>query len=319
MNICWITRAAIVEREGRPYSGHAAVRMRALMPADELRRRGHQTRVLQLPDDFGAALPVSCEVAVLDQLLPVGTETVDAAGVRMLALIAELQRDGAKVVADIHDDHFSVPGKSVYFRALVQAADAVTASTWPMAQVIAAHSGRPVHVIGDPYEGPRGQPQFAPVGGHRWLRGLRRAFGSAQARRLELAWFGHQSNLHTIYDLAQQLAPLGKRWPMRITLVCASGFGAEDFSEMFNHYHGRHCRIAFSPWSLETTWQALRDCDLAVIPSAVERQVKQVKSANRLIEILQAGKLPVAHPLPAYQPFAAYAWIGADIAAGIEW
>ena len=69
--------------------------------------------------------------------------------------------------------------------------------------------------------------------------------------RLKLAWFGHQSNLQTIYDLAGALASFAERRPLGVTLVSAPGFGASEFCETFNHYHGRRCRMAFLPWSLQ--------------------------------------------------------------------
>ena len=115
MNVCWITRAGIAEREGRPFSGHAAVRMRALMPADELRRAGHATCIVQLPEsggDVAVALPKGCEAAVIDQLVPIGGESVNEAGARMLALIERLQRLEIRCIADMHDHHFDTPGQA---------------------------------------------------------------------------------------------------------------------------------------------------------------------------------------------------------------
>ena len=77
--------------------------------------------------------------------------------------------------------------------------------------------------------------------------------------------------------------------------------------------------MKFAAWSPAATQQALRDCDLAVIPGDVTLRKTAVKSANRMAEILRAGRLAVAYPIPSYLEFAAHAWIGEDIIAGIEW
>jgi hypothetical protein len=44
-----------------------------------------------------------------------------------------------------------------------------------------------------------------------------------------------------------------------------------------------------------------------------------VKSPNRVTEVLRAGRLPIAYPIPAYIEFADYGWIGEDIVTGIVW
>jgi glycosyltransferase involved in cell wall biosynthesis len=63
----------------------------------------------------------------------------------------------------------------------------------------------------------------------------------------------------------------------------------------------------------------LRDCDLCVIPVDVANRAKSVKSANRLVEALRAGRFVVASPLPAYREFSESALVGEDIAQGIAW
>jgi hypothetical protein len=59
--------------------------------------------------------------------------------------------------------------------------------------------------------------------------------------------------------------------------------------------------------------------DMILIPSAYRDPVKQAKSPNRLVAGLHGGRFVVAHPLPAYAPYAAFAWIGEDLCQGIEW
>ena len=70
--------------------------------------------------------------------------------------------------------------------------------------------------------------------------------------------------------------------------------------------------------SLLTTFQ-LKQTTAASLPSDYRNPVKQAKSPNRLVAGLHAGRLVVAHPLPAYQPYAKFAWVGEDLRAGLEW
>jgi hypothetical protein len=320
MNVCWITRFPLSERDGKLYSEHAAIRLRIAIPVTELRALGHRVSVLQIGEnlrlpDFAAV--EANKLAVFDQLYPFGHEQLDVAGAPLLDMIGRCARAGIKTIADIHDDHFSLPGRMEYFRRLVQLADTTVVNTAGMQHVVAEHTSRPIAVIGDPYEGPHGEVSFMPAvrqGG--WWR---RLFARSSAPRLRLAWFGHQSNLAALYALMPELAKLGKRVPIGISIVTARNSGVEEWCEIFNHHHGRRCRAVFVPWSLESSWSVLRDCDLCVIPVDVATRAKSVKSANRLVEALRAGRFVVASPLPAYREFSESALVGEDIAQGIAW
>ena len=46
-------------------------------------------------------------------------------------------------------------------------------------------------------------------------------------------------------------------------------------------------------WSLDAQWRRLRACDAVIIPS-LQDSIKQVKSANRMVEALWAGRPAVA-------------------------
>jgi hypothetical protein len=73
------------------------------------------------------------------------------------------------------------------------------------------------------------------------------------------------------------------------------------------------------PWSLETQRGALHECQLVLIPSDPADAFKAGASANRIAEALNAGRFPVASPLPSYLPFSEAAWVGQDLVQGIEW
>ena len=70
------------------------------------------------------------------------------------------------------------------------------------------------------------------------------------------------------------------------------------------------------PWTPEAVWQALAECDICLLPT-LNGPGKSVRSANRLIEALRAGRCVVAGPHPAHEPFAEHAFIG-DLAQGLQ-
>jgi hypothetical protein len=323
MKVCWITRFPLGERDGKLYSVHAAVRLRTLIPIEAMRDNGVDASIVSMDaqwqlDDIAAV--ESCQFAVFDQLYPFGSEQLDLSGVAIFELIARLQRLGISTIADIHDNHFGLPGRAEYFRRLVQVVDAVVVNSPEMKRIVAGHTSRPIEVIGDPFEGPHGEPAFRPlVRATPLQRLLRRCFPWSNAPRLRLAWFGHPTNVGAIYALMPQLLVLARQIPIRLTLVSSADAGIEEWCEIFNLRHGRHCRMLFVPWSLQATWGVLRDCDVCVLPVDVASESKSAKSANRLVEVLRAGRFAVASPLAAYQELAASAQIDENIVRGIRW
>jgi hypothetical protein len=78
-------------------------------------------------------------------------------------------------------------------------------------------------------------------------------------------------------------------------------------------------RTRFVPWSLEAVDSALLACDLVLIPVELGNPRKLAKSPNRLTQALHGGRFAVASPLPAYQPYAEFCYLGADLCQGIRW
>lgn len=320
MKICWLVRVPVGEHAGLPYSPLAGVRMRVLMPVTELQRAGLDVHTAQLPDSGvpdAAALRMleACDAVFFGPILPAPGQSIDDSAAAVFKLVAHLQQRGVHTFADIHDDHFEVPGRIAYFTGLVEKVDAVFVNSAAMADLVAKYTRRPLQVIGDPYEGRRGAVSFDPAAGRSW----RDRILPWRAPRLQLAWFGHQSNLQPVYDLAQSIVDARIAWPVDLTLVSRDGFGAREFAEIFNHHHGGRCRLKFVEWSLDETRRALDECELAVVPADSGLRKTAVKSPNRIVEILRAGRLPIAFPVPSYRQFAPYGWIGEDVVAGIVW
>jgi hypothetical protein len=158
----------------------------------------------------------------------------------------------------------------------------------------------------DPFEGVAGTPRFAPA-----------------HDALKLLWFGHQSNLDTVPPLLLQLAVWqagDKRAPRRIDLEVVSRI-IPRLAEMLRPIEqrmGGRFGLTLTEWSPGATWDGLAACDAVVIPS-LDNRTKLVKSPNRVVEALRAGRFVAAHALPAYRDFARHAWIGDDIPAGLAW
>ena len=102
-----------------------------------------------------------------------------------------------------------------------------------------------------------------------------------------ILWFGHSSNLGTIVPY------LGTH---RILLCTNARHDPKNGVVMYTQ---------------ENLQQCLEICDFVIIP-----QVKDWKSANRMVESLRAGRFVVASDIPSYRGFDQY--LG-DIEEGIEW
>jgi hypothetical protein len=105
-----------------------------------------------------------------------------------------------------------------------------------------------------------------------------------------LTWFGHESNLPDLARAAEKLKDFGIR---AVSSPVMPGI---------------------IPWSRDAVIEALDRCAVAILPTGKN----PYKSANRLVEAARRGKFVVANPLPAYEEFAPFMWVG-DIREGVEW
>lgn len=295
MHITWIVDSHIEQVGDRYSSPTASVRYRVLTPAEALVDYGHQIKIVRndpkLPPERFDPLLRTDAVVISKVLSPWNLE-----------LAWRAKSLGARVLFDLCDDHFDTPQLAeTYFR-LCEAADAIVASTPEMAAVIRQHTGREASIVEDPYEAPAGEPTFAP-----------------QADCLRLLWFGHPTNFDTLADLLPKLETLARQLPMHLHVVSnPAGTNIEQYLDDLNRRGDRGLQGSFSRWSPEVTWQAMRECDLVVVPSRSDHR-KRVKSPNRVIEPLRTGRFVTAYPVPSYRQFADFAWLGEDVTQGIRW
>ncbi len=319
MKISWITYSAFKVLETGPQSNEADARYRVFAPVRELHAMGHDIEVIYFAPQLSAPQLLSAvqgQVVVLGKLVPPAHEAFPELAARALAVVKELQARGVRVIADINDNHFEGSPRAPYFRELALTVDAIVASTPKMAEIVRHHTSKPVSVARDPYEGQRGEVRFEPPRLTWWGR-----FSGASGPdvRPKLLWYGYPTNLDTLLILRDQLLPLARTQPLAIRVMSREGSAAESLcGELHASSHGR-LSWAFAPWSLADMAQALAATDLVVLPSNAEDSKKAVKSPNRLVNALWAGRFVIAHPLPSYEEFADYAWVGADLAEGVAW
>lgn len=113
-----------------------------------------------------------------------------------------------------------------------------------------------------------------------------------------LMWFGHWTNCK---DLS--------RTGLEATIITNPDSVPED-STTRTYLEGKRV-IAWSQPAMDEAWKSHA---VVVIPTGRS----MAKSANRLIESVRAGKFVVAEPLPAYEEFARFMWVG-EMRAGVEW
>lgn len=324
MKIDWLVYHNVERVGGRLVSGVASVRYRLLIPALALDKLGYRINLLQLPSEDGldAYVPRLQGDVVVVSKLPLDAETFHRAAKSAQQTVRLAKTEGRKVIADISDDHFFRPIFGEYFRTLVKTADLNVASTPKLAEIVRNRTQRPVVVVGDPYEGERNVADFRPpkAKAHGFLGKLVENVGGGKSRRpLRLLWFGHGSNVESIIDVLDDLPHLASDYILELQLVTSPDTNAEKFCSKFNEDYAPACTLRFTPWSLDATWQAFRDCDVVIIPIRVDDQGKLVKSPNRLVEALWAGRFVVASPIPSYQEFKDFVWLGERIVDGIRW
>jgi hypothetical protein len=310
MKIAWVTlgvrrdrvtgqtyASEVTEADGRRTSGLASVRLRTLIPMDALRARGCEVELLQVAP--GSVEACSARLADFDAV--VFKKTLEH-GDLIEALFDRAVAAGLPTLFDICDlrvdDESEIGRRNVK---LLRAADMVVASTPALADALRSLGARDVAVITDPYEGPRGEPAWRP-----------------DPDRLKLLWFGHPKNLDTLQGLLDELVAVGRQWPIQLTLLTGRVPELPGLCKEFNQRWRHLVATRYAEWSPGVLWDALAATDAVVIPSRPDAPDKLVKSPNRIVEALWAGRCVVANPLPAYVPFAEWAFIDDSVRRGLE-
>jgi len=290
MRILFVTMAQVDVGPAGPTSQFASTRYRVLMPALELDRLGHQVQIATLPPGpvAPAFLQHPCDALVFSKSFrPEHEVMVNAARGR-----------GARIVADYCDDHFERSDIGPWYTRLARTADVVIASTPAMAEAVRRHAGRDAVVITDPIEGRRSEPSFQP-----------------RLPRLRVLWFGNANNLMSIVEHIGEVRELAAQVPVDLTILTTPGPAVDNLLADVIRQDPARISGRVQTWSIEGTWKALEACDLVWIP-VVSGESYSVKSPNRLVESVWAGRYVVADAMPAYDPYADVVAVGKGLAKG---
>jgi hypothetical protein len=297
LRVVWVSFAPL-ERAGQGFtSAVASVRYRVTSTAAALSRAGVDCKVSYLSAGANRRTLLerfrNANAVVLGKLFAQTEETLQRELARLLELIAALRAEKIAVLADYSDDHFAHAVLGPGYRAIANAVDRVTATTPGLADVIRQHTPVPVSVITDLVVGTRGAARVA------------------EQAPFALLWFGHPVNLDTLDYGLPQLERMKAQLPYTLTLLTAPAPEAQRRAAE----RGARLRA----WSESALFEELGVCDAVIIPSNPYDPHKLVKSPNRFAETVWAGRLALAHPLPAYEALADTGWVGEDLGEGLKW
>ncbi len=289
--LCWITQGGATQGpNGKPYSTLASTRYRVLIPALELQHHGYQSSIMNKDEAFQRA-----ELCLTSQVI-IFSKSYKEENIAM-ALVARQQ--GIKIILDICDNHFSTPQYARSYIGLIKLADLVTCNTEAMAEQTLPFEPRETRVIPDPYESPSLSPKFSP------------------GEKLVLGWYGFPSSIDGLLEHLDGLVQLSKGMPLELQVTTSFGQGIAELLEGIQEKLPASLTLNALDWNPEVQDGVMKAADIILIPSPMNER-KVVKSANRMIEALRYGKAVVASPLPCYQPFSHFAYVGDDIVGGIR-
>ena len=293
------------------YSRLASTRLRTLIPAGQI---AGKARVALVPwsalfDPAGFAALGAPAVLVIAKLSTAEALTRRDEVERGLERLRALH-GSVRLVADVSDDYAAMaaelnqPFLEAYQRGLAETC-VLTVPCEALAKRLRPVARHGVRVIEDPWESPRANPAAVRCGDP-----------------LQLLWFGNLGNTNAGVvegGLRQALRGLrGRR--ARVDVITGperSGLVAGIAERLNREYPA--ASIQFVEWSLEAVWSALAHCDLVLLPQDHRDAWGSVKSHNRLVEAIRAGRFALASPIPSYAELADYAWVGEDLAEGLAW
>jgi hypothetical protein len=292
-------------------SDQASMRLRVGIPAAQLARR---FPVWLVPVDYVQQDPTLARLgtprALVVGKLPVRFFTEEPR--RAFALIDWIEAASAaqRIAVDFSDDLgaaaviYSQPTLLEFQKRFLGACHA-TVPTRALRDCLLPYARHGVSVIEDPFESARASEPRLSVG-----------------PLLRLAWFGVFAAEQRPF-MEAQLAGIAERLvsrPTELTFVtyAAQAAAVEAMATALARINPQFS-VRHVPWSLAATQDALERTDMVVIPQEAGSDWGRAKSHNRLVESIRAGRFVVGSAIPSYVELASYAWIGNDLAAGIEW
>lgn len=305
MKILWLVYTLSGDWERGYSSRYASVRYRAIVPATQLRRMGHDVAFASIPTwqcpdtDLPDAIVVSKQFGFED------SQRYGQIASRLRQQLERAAEQGVRIVSDFCDDHFSRPGVQEHWRALAALSHVCTVGSPELADTVARYTKAAVRVVGDPIGSPHAEPRV-----YRTDPLLRRTVqswlsGGRAARRLRMIWYGsNATSFVPVLEWAAALAALADRTPWLLTLVTAPNPQLDQAIAAFNQAHAPKAAVEFIAWSEEDQWEAVRHADVVLIPTEMGDARMMVKTSNRLTDALHMGRYVIASPVPAYRAYA---------------
>lgn len=306
-----LPKAVQVRRDESYYSGLASTRLRLLIPARELARR---IPVWLVPLEEFVARPdlphLGRPLAVVIGKLSSDDVIAREAFLRKLIRAARRASRDRPLFADLSDDYAAL-GKAMNkpflkkYQRLLGTACKFTVPTQALADAVRRDARLGLHVVEDPYESLTAQEVRTGTG-----------------ERPRLAWFGRlgETNRSVFEEELLRFAQRAHDRPLALEIVAQSEARetVELIAQRLRRVHPDFL-LSFTNWSIAATEAAISRCDYVWLPQDSRSAWGRVKSHNRLVAAIRGGRLALASPIPAYQELAAYAWVGEDLAQGLEW
>jgi glycosyltransferase involved in cell wall biosynthesis len=318
----FITSDYLVNVESQVTAFNASTRLGSIVPTRALMRLGYDARTYSIAGGTAVAEDVvpAAKRVVFGEMCDKeeGWSPTIAAYRHLLRLVPDARE---RAVFSIADDHFDDPHFRDFYAEALPHCLAVTTVSERLSQSLKKLTSRPVLVAPEPCEGARGAPQAyaarQPPAPLAWL--ARRIGLSEDLWRLRLLWFGYPMNLPPLLDMVPDLEALAQKHPLALTCVTSPVAEMAALMTPERTRDDSRLRVHFVQWSPLVMDSVIAASDIVLLPSEYRDPVKQAKSPNRLVAGLHGGRFVVAHPLPAYGPYAEFAWVGEDLCEGIDW
>lgn len=297
MRVVFVVNGAVSDvRDGRL----ATVRYRGLIPAAELARLdpGMRPEVVPFTDLMRPDFDSRIDLLVLHQPKKDTIKLVQQFPV-LLGHLQAVRRHGGVVVIDVSDLKFSLehhramveeygePAANDYrkfLEGLFVNANGIVVPTVKLGELMqqAINLPLPIHVVGDPIEVQHQPARFAP------------------GETLKLLWYGtlraHGPVMQKFF--ATDLPAIAAATPVDVHMVCEA-VPDDVQAAVLGPFH-RAANVRFTEWSVAALERALTECDIVVLPFALDSMSAVGKSNNRALQALYAGRFVAAHPIESY-------------------
>lgn len=212
-----------------------------------------------------------------------------------------LSEHNIPMVMDLCDDIFNRDHLNKPYQLLASYCGNTVASCPTLAEQYLQYSGKTATVIYDAVEGSLRAPS---------------ANKSIDPDTIHCLWYGIPHNLNFLHFALPKLSQL-QGIKLKITVLTQIDDEIKDWYRSAKNDYQDRITLEVKQWNLEDHFQQLQRCDVVLVPS-MEGEEFRVKTANRIITALWAGKPCIAYPLPSYQDFKEYAILNPSMADGIR-